>query len=259
MLDNQTSRYYPGQNCERDNGIMSDLPVLYHIGRVHEYQNDFDDYFGPAAAGSSGGWTLTGAGSAANVAGDGAFLNLVSPVSAFQSIQKVPASWVVARGLRGWGQFQLAIDSLLGSIVAGIMNLTATPFTPASITDGIYFTSAANTGVLTANVANAGVISSIVLATSLVPNQQALLSAYWDGGVYSSAPGGRVIFEASGPGVTANVRGEFVIPASTAIAGTVAQAVTLGVNASTAVARTLSTDRVYVAKDEININSTPPF
>jgi hypothetical protein len=260
MFDNAVSRFGPGLNNVvggngSTNGILSDLYVPDRIGKVHEYANDFDSY-------NATDWTVTGAGTAALVAGDGGLLNITSAVSAFQSIQDNPAAYQLAKGFRAWFQSRVALDSLLGNIIAGILNVTATPFTGASQTDGAYFLSAVTTGALSFNVAVGGVIASVATGVSLVAASQAVLSWYYDGGVYAAAPLGRVVWEASGAGVTANARGEIAIPASgtiSAFPGAVNIASVLGVNASTAVARVLTVDSLYTAKDRTNILVTPAF
>jgi hypothetical protein len=272
MFDNATTRLYPAMNNVRDTVIFSDFPVPDRIDVIHEYPQDFDDYFGPAttAASPAGGWTLSGAGgTAALVAGDGGILSVVAAVSTFAAVQKTPAAFPMSKGKRAWFTTQMNVDSVLGLVIAGLLNATATPFTGASQTDGAYFLST-NTGALSFNVAVGGVISSVNIlgptgaAIALVPGAvaNANLSFYYDGGNYAAAPLGRVVWQVDGPGVTANARGEIAIPAAGTIAafpGAVNLAPIVGVSASTAVARTLLTDKLYAAKDELNILSTPPF
>lgn len=255
MLDNALSRFPKGLNNESDQGIFSDLYLPFRVGKVHEYPNDFDQF-------TAGDWTSTGAGSAALTAGDGGLLLLTSPVSTFQSLQKLPANFQLAKGFRSWYQTRVTLDSFLGTIIAGLLNVTATPFTGASQTDGAYFLSAVTTGLLSFNVAVGGVIASVATGVGLVAASQAALSWYYDGAVYASAPLGRVIWEVTGAGVTASARGEIAVPASgtiTAFPGAVNLSETWGVNASTAAARVLTIDSVYAAKDRANINATPAF
>lgn len=263
MFDNTVSRFYPGVNGVRDTSILSDMFVPDRIDKVHEYPQDFDDYFGPATAGSSGGWVVTGGGAVALIAGDGGILQLTTLVSAFQSAQKTPAAFPMTKGLRTWFTAQLQVDNVLGLVIAGLLNATATPFTGASQTDGAYFLST-NTGALSFNVAVGGVIASSNLGVNLVPGAlaNANLSFYYDGACYAGAPLGRVVFEASGAGVSANFRGSIVVPASGTIAafpGATNLAPIFGVSASTAAVRTGVIDKLYVAKDEVNINATPAF
>jgi hypothetical protein len=255
MFDNVVSRFSKGLNNETDQGIFSDLYVNNRTGVLHEYSQDFDQYV-------AGDWTVTGAGSAALAAGDGGLLALTSPVSTFQSMQKNPANFQFAKGFRSWGRILTQLDSLLGSTIFGLLNVTVTPFTGASQTDGIYFTSAVTTGEISLNVAVGGVISTLDTGTAIVVGSPFTASFYYDGGVYATAPNGRIVFQISGAGVTAKARGEIAVPASGTIAafpGAVNITPTLGVNASTAVARVLTTDLLYFAKDRANINATPAF
>lgn len=256
MFDNVVSRFSRGQNNETDQGIFSDLYVNNRVGVLHEYSQDFDQYV-------AGDWTQTlNGGTAALVAGDGGLLALTSAVSVIASIQKNPAGFQLAKNFRTWGRVITQLDSLLGSTIFGLLNATATPFTGASQTDGAYFTSAVTTGEISFNVAVGGVISTVDTGVAIVAGSPFIASFYYDGGVYAAAPNGRVVYQLSGTGVTAKVRGEIAIPASGTIAafpGAVNITPTLGVNASTAVARVLTTDLLYFAKDRANINATPAF
>lgn len=256
MFDNTVSRFNPGVTNSRDTGLLSDLYVNNRIDRIHEYPQDFDQFV-------AADWVVTGAGTAALTAGDGGILLLTTTASTFESVQKTPAAFPMTKGLRSWFTAQVQVDNVLGLLIAGLLNATATPFTGASQTDGAYFLST-NTGALSFNVAVGGVIASVNLGVSLVAGAiaNANLSFYWDGGCYAAAPLGRVVFEASGAGVTANVRGEIAVPASGTIAafpGAVNLAPIFGVSASTAAVRTAVIDKLYAAKDEVNINATPAF
>jgi hypothetical protein len=228
------------------------------LGKVHEYSNDFDTFLGATAT----DWTETlNGGTAALVAGDGGLLALTSAASVIASIQKNPANFQLALGFRSWGFMGLQLDSLLGSIIAGLLNVTTTPFTGASQTDGVYFTSAVTTGELSLNVAVGGVISTLDTGVHIVAGSPFTAAWYYDGGDYY-VPTGRIVFQVTGAGVSANARGEILVPASGTIAafpGATNIAPTLGVSASTAVARVLTSDYLYFAKDRANINATPAF
>ena len=264
MFDNATTRLYPALNNVRDTVIFSDLPVPDRIDIIHEYPQDFDQYI-------AADWTQTlNGGAAALIAGDGGILQLTTVVSNFASVQKTPAAFPMTKGKRTWFTTQLQVDAVVGLVIAGLLNATATPFTGASQTDGAYFLST-NTGALSFNVAVGGVIASVNIlnpttgaAVTLVPGAvaNANLSFYYDGGDYASAPLGRIVYQVDGPGVSANARGEILVPASGTIAafpGATNLAPIIGVSASTAVVRNLVCDKLYVAKDELNINSTPIF
>lgn len=253
MYDNRVSRFPYGVTNVRESGILSDLPMNSRITKVHEYSEDFDRY---AAA----EWTVTGAGSAALTAGDGGLLNITSPVSAFQSLQDNPGSFVMVKSFRSWMSFRASLDSLLGNVLVGLLNVTVTPFTGASQTDGIYFTSAVTTGALSINIAVGGVITTQALGASIVAGSQFVLDFYYDGADYAAGyPNGRVVAEVSGAGASASVRTEILIPAASTFPGATVLATTMAVNASTAVARVLTVDSIWIAKDRTNINASPVF
>lgn len=257
MFDNAVTRFPPGLTNSRENGILSDMYVPNRIDRVHEYPQDFDQYI-------AADWTQTLNGGAAGlIAGDGGILQLTTVASNFATVQKTPAAFPMTKGFRTWFTAQVQVDNVLGLLILGLLNATATPYTPASQTDGAFFLST-NTGALSFNVAVGGVIASVNLGVSLIAGAiaNANLSFYYDGANYNSAPLGRVLYEASGAGVTGNVRGEILVPASGTIAafpGAVNLAPIFGVSASTAAVRTAVIDKLYVAKDEVNINATPAF
>lgn len=261
MFDIKVTRYPGGITNLVDSSIFSDMYVEDRASKIHEYLQDFDQYV-------AADWVNTGAGSAALTAGDGGLLLLSSAVSAFQSLQKTPAAFQNVKGFRTWGRVTAALDSLVGNILAGLLNVTVTPFTGASQTDGIYFTSAPTTGLLTGNVAVGGaIVSASMVGTNgtqvaLVAGAQANLAWYYDGGCYSAAPNGRIIFDASGPGVTSRSRISIPIPASgsgSAFPGTTLVTPTLAVNAPTAVVRTLTVDLAWAFKDRTNPNAPPLF
>ena len=257
MFDNAVSRLNQGHTNNRDTHILSDLYVPDRATHLHEFSPDFDQFVGAD-------WVVTGAGTAGLVAGDGGWLSVVSAVSAFQEVQKTPANFSFTKGFRSWGAYQIALDSLLGTVLIGLMNVTTTPFTPASQTDGCYFLTLANTGQITFNVAVGGVITTVNTGSVLIPGAVPNANLYWyyDGGVYPGAPLGRIAWQVDGPGVTVATRGEVLVPATGTIAafpGATLVAPVVAVNATTAAARTLIVDRLYTAKDEVNINATQPF
>ena len=84
------------------------------------------------------------------------------------------------------------------------------------------------------------------------------MNAYYDGGLFNQSTG-RVIAEISGAGASTPIRTEIVVPAASTFPGSTGVAVTLAVNPSTAVARLLTVDNIYVAKSRVNPNVTPSF
>ena len=162
---------------------------------MHEYSQDFDQFV-------AGDWTATlNAGTAALAAADGGVLLLTTVVSNFVSLQKLPANYLIAKNFRTWFQIRATVDNILGAVVAGLINVNAAPFTPASNTDGIYFLTD-GTGALSIVVAVGGVRTSTLMNSLLVGGAQATLSWYWDAGVYAAAPNGRIVAEVKGAGVS---------------------------------------------------------
>lgn len=256
MFDGQVARFYPGATDSSPNTIFSDIYALDRTSKLHEYLNDFDSF-------GAGDWTITGAGSQVLTAGDGGQLAITSPVSAFQSLQKNPANFQLVQGYRSWFKTIAKLDSLLGNTLTGLLNITATPFTGASQTDGIWFTTDVTTGEVRGNVGTAGVIQTVDLGVQIIAGQFYQLAYYYEGNVYSLAPNGKVIFEVTTaptslvPAVTAPARAE--ISPGAGFPGATLLAPTLAVNASTAVARVYTVDLFYASKDRTNINMTPPF
>ncbi len=248
MFDNGVTRYPPGLNNARENGMFSDMYVPERIQRVHEYANDFDQFV-------VGDWTqqLNG-GAIALAAGDGGLITLTSAASAITSQQKNPGAWTLAAGLRTWYMMRAAVDNVLGLLFLGLANNTATPFTAGNITDGVYMLTD-NAGNVSVVVAVGGVKTTVATGVKVVGGQQFVFSAYWDGACYGAAPNGRVVYELTG--TSAPVRGGIAAPANFPGATVLTQQ--MGVSASTAAARVLTVDALYTAKDRSNINATPAF
>jgi hypothetical protein len=237
-----------------DTDLFSDIPVGDWT-RYHNFVTDFDQYV-------AADWVNTGAGTAALTAGDGGLLLLTSAVSAFQSLQKTPANYKITAGNPLWGSWIAQLDSLLGTILEGLLNVTVTPFTTASQTDGIYLTSTVTTGALQFNIAVGGVITTVAAGVNIIAGNPFSFRFFWDGACYDQFPNGRVLFELSNlqgqtAGLSGNVRGEIVLPAGTAFPGATLVTPTTAVNASTAVARVITLDQIDVFKTRVNPNSTP--
>jgi hypothetical protein len=261
MFDVQVSRTQFGWNNTRDSELFSDQPVDDWT-KNHNYFQDFDDYFGPVAPGTAGGFTLSGAGATVtqpNV--DGGVISINAAASTPTSLQK-QGHFSIKAGLRLFFRQLISVDNVLGLVLAGLTNVTATPFTGGQLTDGVWF-STTNAGVLSINVAVGGVVTTVACGVSLVGGNFATLGFYWDGAIYASAPNGRIVWECAPPpfplvtGLTANARGS--IPAPANFPGATLLAFLSGVSPSTAVARALQVDYWYGLKDRINALQTPPF
>lgn len=260
MFDNTVTRNQNGQTNARDTETLSDLPVQDET-KCHIYLDDFDYYSGPATVTTTNGYTLSGTGAtAAEVAGDGGWISLVAATTAFFALlQRSTSNFKLAVGFRTWFNSLVSLGTLANAnqLLAGLVNFSATAFTAGQITDGMWFSSdAAGTGILSFNVAVGGVVTTQLCGTNLVAGAQAYLKCYWDGGIYASAPNGRVVWEASGAGVTANVRGEIASPVN--FPGATLIAPLLGVKGTSATP-TLTADYINVMKDRTNPNATPAF
>lgn len=264
MFDPQVSRTQFGWNNTRDTELFSDQPVDDWT-KNHNYFQDFDDYFGPTAVASptAGGFTLSGAGSTVtqpNV--DGGVISINAAASTATSLQK-QGHFKIQTGLRLFFRQLISVDNVLGLVLAGLTNVTATPFTGGSLTDGIWF-STTNTGALSFNVAVGGVVTTVVCGPSLVGGGFATLGAYWDGALYSQhQPGGGIVWEVAPPpfgvtsGITASARGSLNAPVN--FPGATLLAFLSGVSPSTAATRALQVDYWYGLKDRLNFAQTPAF
>lgn len=254
MFDNQVSRNQNGANNTRDTETFSDQYVEDRT-KVHEYNNDFDEWntANYTISNLNAGTTFTA------VAGDGGIIQAITSatINSFYSAQNVRADYLMQLGYRCFFEFLLSVDSALANLIAGLLNITATPFTGGSQTDGIYLT---NVGTaLSVTVAVGGVKTTVATGAVLNPGLANYLSfkAYWDGGIYAAAPAGRIIWELAGAGVVAPVRGEIAAPAGFPSATNLTP--TWGVQDSTAVARTMNIDLFSVIKDRVNVLATPTF
>lgn len=262
MFDYQVSRTQFGWNNTRESELFSDQPVDDWT-KNHNFFQDFDDYFGPTAVGAAGGYTLSsgGAGTVTQPNVDGGVIQINTVASQPTSLQK-QGHFKLQTGLRMWQRQLISVDNVLGLVLSGLTNVTATPFTGGQITDGIWFSST-NTGALSINVAVGGTVTTVSCGVSLVGGNFAALGWYWDGGIYSAAPNGRIVWECGPPpfpltsGLTANARGEIAAPAN--FPGATLLAFLSGVSASTAAVRTLQVDYWYGLKDRINYLQTPVF
>jgi len=258
MFDNQVTRNQFGQTNARDTETFSDLPVQDE-SKLHIYIDDFDYYSGPVAAGTTNGYTLTGTGATVALASaDGGAINLIAATTAFiAALQRSVASFSLVKGFRSWYEGLLQLSTLANSsqLIAGLTNITTTPFT--AITDGVWFSSdAVGAGALSINVAVGSVLTTVALGVNVVAAALGTYKWYWDGGVYPTAPNGRILWEVSGPGVTANARGAVAAPVN--FPGATLLAPQIGVK-GTAATPTLLIDLFQVAKDRVNINATPAF
>lgn len=272
MFDNSVTKL---GNVQGGGGVNSDTPTSffsdYALGtpnRYHTYFNDFDTY-------AAGDWTVTtvtsGSPTQALVATQGGVLALTNTTGTTDStvLQLKVASFQLVGstssvgGLRNWGSFLVKVSSTAPSLFLGLINTTTTP--SASVTDGIYLTNV-GTALTASIVANSGTPQTLTATTgalpTLVAGQYFRFSWYYDGGVYSAGGQtgpqyGRVTFELSGAGVSANWRNE--IACGSTFPFTTLLNPTMQLLNTTGVASVLSVDSVFVSQDRGTILATPSF
>jgi hypothetical protein len=262
MLDNQVSRNQFGQTNARDSELFSDMYVQ-DFSKVHDYLDDFDYYNGPVTATTTNGYVLSGTGAtAALAAADGGVVNIIGATTGFIATwQRGQGNFQLANGFRTWFRALMSIDTLSNSeqFLAGLYNVTTTPFTGGQITDGIWFSSATTTGEISINAAQNGTVTTVDTGVAVVAAKQVDLKWFWTAGVYPSDPAanGRILWEVSGAGASAPARGSFAAPASFPKAATLITP-SVGIKA-TAATPTLALDILMALKDRVNINATPTF
>ena len=263
MYDLQVTRNQFGANNTRDTETFSDQPVEDRT-KVHEYNNDFDEF-------NTANYTVTALGVAATtfgaIAGDGGIIQSISSANANAgySMQNVRADYSMQLGFRCFATWLVSTDSALSNLLVGLFNTTAAPFTPANITDGIYMQTLGTTAINIIAVAAGGTKITQSAVATLNPGLANYVNFkfYWDGGIYAAAPAGRIIWELSGAGVVAPVRGSFGGSSAFALPAGFPSAVnlnpTIAFTASTGVARTMNADLFSIIKERTNILVTPPF
>lgn len=263
MYDLQVTRNQFGANNTRDTETFSDQPVEDRT-KVHEFNNDFDEF-------NTGNYTVTAIGTAgatfAAIAGDGGLVQATggAAINSGYSLQNVRATYLMQAGLRCFAEFVFSTDSALSNLLAGLMNTTAAPFTPANITDGIYVQSLGTTALNVIAVAGGGAKVTQAAVALLNPGLGNLVTfkTYWDGAIYAAAPAGRIVWELSGPGVVAPVRGSFGGSSAFALPVGWPSAVvlnpTMAFTSSTAAARQMNLDLFSVIKERVNVLVTPTF
>jgi hypothetical protein len=149
---------------------FSNLPPWQLLGRMgmenpffyHVFADDFDL---PA---SLSGWVQTvTTGTAVNVAGDGGLLQMetAATVGDFVSIQRGVPSFVASAGSRMFFVARMTLGDVTASaFMAGMIPVTATPFT-GSPQAGVWISKAAGGTQLMLNVSNAGVVTSTLFPT----------------------------------------------------------------------------------------------
>lgn len=259
MFDLQVTRLQFGQNNTRDTETFSDQPVEDRT-KVHEYNNDFDEYNTGNYTVSSIGTPGAGNSTFTAVAGDGGIIQASTgaTTNAGFSLQNIRADYLVELGKRMWVVFLFSVDNALANLIAGLLNTTANPTVAGNRTDG-WTVQSAGTTALSIELAVAGAKTTIANAAVLNPGlgNYVAFKTYWDGGIYASAPAGRIVWELSGTGIVTPARGEIAAPSGFPTATLLNP--TAAITPSTGVSRQMNLDLFSIIKERANILATPTF
>lgn len=203
-------------------------PTLFH-----EYFNDFDTYV-------AGDWTVTETDAAATqalTAGDGGLL-LVTNTAAdddLVALQKNPAAWTFTAGKKLFFRCRFKVSDATQSDV--VIGLQVVDITPLDVTDGVYFLKADNStafSVICRKDATTGSTSASSVAT-LANDTFIELGFYYDGN-------SKVFYEVNGAVIGS-------LDGSSAFLPDTICTVSFALQNGEAVAKTMTLDYVYVAKE----------
>jgi len=131
------------------------------------YHRRFDDFdILPAA---TSGWTVTGTGTATAGSADGGTVVLTTTAVAaeFEEIQGTQVGFTPVAGKKTYFVARLSLSDVLNSaFVAGLMPITATPFTAPA--NGMWISKASGSTQLALNVANNGVTTTTLFPVSAI-------------------------------------------------------------------------------------------
>jgi hypothetical protein len=226
------TRFPYGLTNVGETDLFSDMvqpdPTLFHT-----YLNDFDTY-------TAGDWTVTETDAAATqalTAGDGGLLLITNTAADndLVALQKNPAAFTFTAGKKTFFRCRFKVsDATQSDLVFGLQVVDATPL---DVTDGIYFVKA--DGVATVNFicrkdASTGSTTASAVAT-LADDTFVELGFYYDGQ-------SRVAYEVNG-----SVLGS--LDASSTFLPDAICTVSFALQNGEAVAKTMTVDYVYVAKE----------
>jgi hypothetical protein len=203
-------------------------PTLFHT-----YFNDFDTYV-------AGDWTVTETDAAATqalTAGDGGLLLITNTAADndLVALQKNPAAFTFTAGKKTFFRCRFKVsDATQSDLVFGLQVVDATPL---DVTDGIYFLKAdgaATVDFICRKNASTGSITTSAVAT-MVDDTFIELGFYYDGR-------SKVVYEVNG-----SVLGS--LDASSAYLPDTTCTVSFALQNGEAVAKTMTVDYVYVAKE----------
>jgi hypothetical protein len=222
----------------------------------HAFSDDFDN-----ALGVAGLYTVSagGAGTIAHSAGDGglALFTTAGASTNFESIQLPAADYTLPQGTLAGKKFfwmaRLQLSDITNSaFIAGVTNITATPFT--AIADGIYFTKASGGTVLNIVSAIASTLTTTAIPTSAYTFTNATnidLAFYidWYGNLNAFTSANMVGFAPqSGTGATVPTRGR-CLQVSNLSLSTANLSPILAVQTGVAAVKTMTVDFHLVQKE----------
>lgn len=203
-------------------------PTLFH-----EYFNDFDTYV-------AGDWTVTETDAGATqalTAGDGGLLLITNTAADndLVALQKNPAAFSFTAGKKLFFRCRFKVSDATQSDV--VFGLQVVDTTPLDVTDGVYFLKAdgaATVDVICRKNASTGSTSATAVAT-LANDTFIELGFYYDGA-------GKVAYEVNGAVVGSLDASSDYLPDTTCT-------VSFALQNGEAVAKTMTVDYVYVAKE----------
>lgn len=232
MGNNVVTRFEYGVTNVGQDTLFADMvqpdPTLFH-----QYFNDFDTY-------AAGDWVVTETDSGATqalTAGDGGLL-LVTNTAAdddLVALQKTPAAWTFEAGKKMFFRARFKVsDATQSDLVIGLQVVDTTPL---DVTDGVYFLKADGStavSVICRKNATTGSTSASSI-TTLANDTFVELGWYYNGD-------GKVYYEVNG-----SVIGS--LDASSAYLPDTTVTVSFALQNGEAVAKTMTVDYVYVAKE----------
>jgi len=232
MGNNVVTRFQYGVTNVGQDTLFADMvqpdPTLFH-----QYFNDFDTYV-------AGDWTVTETDAGATqalTAGDGGLLLITNTAADndLVALQKNPAAWSFTAGKKSFFSARFKVsDATQSDLVIGLQVVDATPL---DVTDGVYFLKA--DGAATVNVicrknATTGSTSASAIAT-LADDTFITLGWYYDGD-------SKIAYAVNG-----SVLGS--LDASSSYLPDTNVTVSFALQNGEAVAKTMTVDYIYVAKE----------
>ena len=231
-MGNLVTRFPNGVTNVADNALFADM-VQPDPTKFHTYFNDFDTY-------TAGDWTVTETDAGATqalTAGDGGLLLLTNTAADndLVALQKNPAAFTFTAGKKTFFSCRFKVsDATQSDVVIGLQVVDATPL---DVTDGVYFLKADGStaiSVICRKNASTGSTSASSIAT-LANDTFIELGFAYDGE-------GKVYYEVNG-----NVVGS--LDASSSYLPDTTCTVSFAIQNGEAVAKTMTLDYVYVAKE----------